>query len=92
VNLARDTTVSLDHASVVEMDKTQQKQKLKNIMLDKSRCSVITEDMLNYNHFFDWNNIKILNSDSNYNKRLIFEIYTSKNNLTELIHKKTLDD
>jgi len=30
--------------------------------------------MLNCNHSFDWNNVKIVDSEPNYNKRLISEM------------------
>jgi len=46
--------------------------------LDKSRHSVITEYMLSHTPLIgiphSFNNIKILDSESNYNKRLISEI------------------
>jgi len=46
----------------------------KDISLDKSRHSVISEHILNCNHRFDWEKIEILDTESNYNKRLVSEI------------------
>jgi len=53
---------------------TRIKEHHDNIKLDKSKHSVITEHILDLNHNFDWNNIKILDTESNYNKRLISEM------------------
>jgi len=50
------------------------KEHCNNIKLDKSKHSVITEHRLNFDHDFDWENIKILDTESNYNKRLISEM------------------
>jgi len=59
----------------------QTKQQLKtrvkgqcNIKLDSTKHSVISEHILKYNHMFHWNNVKILDTESNYNKRLVLEI------------------
>jgi len=54
--------------------RTRMKEHYNNIKTDKSKHSVLTEHALNYNHNFDWNNIKILDSESNYNKRLVSEM------------------
>jgi len=54
--------------------KTRIKEHDNNIKLDKSKHSVITEHRVNFNHDFDWGNIKILDTKSNYNKRLISEM------------------
>jgi len=40
----------------------------------RSKHSVLSEHMLNHDHTFDWKNIKILDTESNYNKRLISEM------------------
>jgi len=53
---------------------TRVKEHHDNIKLDKSKHSVITEHILDLNHNFDWDNIKILDTESNYNKRLISEM------------------
>lgn len=45
-----------------------------NIKLDSTRHSVISEHILNQSHTFDWDNTKILDHESNYQKRLISEM------------------
>jgi len=45
-----------------------------NIKLDTSKHSVITEHILKYSHTFDWDNIKILDTESNFYKRSISEM------------------
>jgi len=45
-----------------------------NIMSDDSKHSVVSQHMVNYNHSFNWNDVRILDSESNYNKRLISEM------------------
>jgi len=73
--------------------RTRIKEHYNNIKSDKLKHSVILKHMLNCNHSFDWNNVNILDSEPNYNKRLISEMLILKNilenNLTVLIHKKT---
>jgi len=65
-------------ASYVGQTKRQMKTRVKehynNIKLDKSKHSVISEHIVNFNHNFDWDNIKILDIESNYNKRLVSEM------------------
>jgi len=46
--------------------KTRAKEHFNNIKLDESRHSVITQHILNYNHSFNWQDIKILDSEPNY--------------------------
>jgi len=41
----------------------------KNIALEESKHSVITKHILDKNHTFNWQNIKILDFESNYFKR-----------------------
>jgi len=53
--------------------KTRIKEHYNNIKLDKSKHSVISEHIVNFNHNFDWD-IKILDAESNYNKRLVSEM------------------
>jgi len=81
-------------ASYVRQTKRKMRTKIKehqnNIKLDKSKHSVITEHILDFNHNFDWDNIKILDTESNYNKRLISEmlhIKEKKNGINS--HKDT---
>jgi len=60
-----------------------------------SRHSVITEYSLYYNHSFNWKNIKILDSESNYNKKLISETLHIKEQINYINLKKdreSLDD
>jgi len=46
--------------------------------------------MLSCNHTFDWNKIKILDAEPNYNKRLILVLHI-KAQFISLIHRKTLN-
>lgn len=45
-----------------------------NVRLDSSKHSVVTEHMLQCNHSFDWENVRVLDTESNYYKRLISEM------------------
>jgi len=54
--------------------KTRIKEHCNNRKLDCIKHSVITEHMLKYSHEFDWSNVKILDTESNYNKRLVSEM------------------
>jgi len=54
--------------------KTRINEHVKNITSDESKHSVITKHMLDNDHTFDWQNVKILNYESNYFKRLIAEM------------------
>jgi len=47
---------------------------VKNVKLDESKHSVITKHMLENNHTFDWHNVKIMDYETNYFKRLISEM------------------
>jgi len=47
---------------------------VKNIKNDKSRYSVVTKHMLENNHTFNSQNIKIMDFKTNYYKRLISEL------------------
>ena len=53
---------------------TSVKEHMNNIKLDSSKHSVISEHILEHNHSFDWENIKILDIKHNYYKRLIIEM------------------
>jgi len=46
----------------------------RNIKLDPSRHSVVSEHVLEFNHRFDWNNVKILDNEHNFYKRLTAEM------------------
>jgi len=54
--------------------RTRVKEYRNNIKLNESKYSVISEHMLSCNHSFDWNRVRILDTESNYNKRLISEM------------------
>jgi len=41
------------------------------VRLKPSKYSIITEYISKFNHSFDWENVKILDSESSYNKKLI---------------------
>jgi tetrahydrodipicolinate N-succinyltransferase len=91
------------NASYVGQTKRQLQTRLiehkNNIKLDSIRHSVISEHILNKQHTFDWNNVKILDSEINYHKRLISEmlyIKEQKNGLnlnkdTELLSESYFD-
>jgi len=54
--------------------KTRVKEHVNNIRLDPSKHSVISEHITNFNHNFDWENVKILDHEHNYHKRMISEM------------------
>jgi len=56
---------------------------VKNIKDDESRLRFVT-NMLENNHTFDWQNIKIMDFETNYYKRLISEIDIYKNTREEI--------
>jgi len=75
--------------------KTKIKQHRNNIRMDEIRHSIITDHILNHQHTFDWNIIKIMDSESNYNKRLISEmlhIKDKKNSINSRKDIKLLDE
>ena len=46
-----------------------------SLTLGKIRSStVITDHRINFDHNFKWNDVKILDCESSYNKRLVFEM------------------
>jgi len=60
--------------------KTRINEHMKNIKVDESKHSVITKHILESNHTFDWQNVKIMDFETNYYKRLISDmIYVYKN-------------
>jgi len=65
-------------ASYVGQTKRQLRTRIKehssNIKSISSKHSVITEHMLEFGHTFDWKNIQILDSESNYYKRCVSEM------------------
>jgi len=58
--------------------KTRTNEHVKNIRLDESKHSVVIKDMLENEHSFDWINIKIMDHETNYFKRLISELINIK--------------
>jgi len=54
--------------------KTRVKEHVNNIKLKSTRQSVITNHILESRHEFDWSNVKILDHEPNYNKRLVSEM------------------
>jgi len=45
-----------------------------HIKRNSSQISVITNHRKNFNHDFDWNNVRVLDEETNYKKRLISEM------------------
>jgi len=68
--------------------KTRIKEHRNNIRMDKTRHSIITDHILNHQHTFDWNNIKIMDLESHYNKRLISEMTHIKEQKNSINSKK----
>jgi len=74
--------------------KTRINEHVKNITSDESKHSVITKHILDKNHTFDWQNVKILDFENNYFKRLIAEmiyIKTQDNGLNSIDDIECLD-
>jgi len=85
------------NASYVGQTKRQLKTRIRehynNIKLDDSRHSVVTQHMIKHDHAFDWKNVRILDSESNYNKRLISEMLHIKEQSNGInLMKEFLDD
>jgi len=74
------------NASYVSQTKKQLKtginEHVKNVKFDESKHSVITKHMMEKNHTFNWQNVKIMDYETNYFKILI----------SEMIHIKTQDN
>jgi len=74
--------------------KTRISEHVKNIKLEESKHSVITKHMLEKGHIFDWKNIKIMDHETNYYKRLISEmiyIKTQESSLNSIDDIECLD-
>jgi len=67
------------------------KQELKNIETIWTRHSVIIDHILNHQHTFDWNNIKIMDLEPNYNKRLISEMLHIKEQKNSINSQKDIE-
>jgi len=66
-------------ATYVGQTKRQLRIKLKehknNLKQDQSKYSVISEhNIIEYNHSFDWDNTKIIDRESNFDKRTVSEM------------------
>lgn len=53
---------------------TRMKKHRANVKLDPSKHSVVSNHILEFNHSFDWNNIKTFDTEYNFYKRLTSEI------------------
>jgi len=74
--------------------KTRINEHIKNIKVDESKHSVITKHILEFNYTFDWQNVKIMDFETNYYKRLISEmlyIKTQDNGLNSVEDIDCLD-
>jgi len=54
--------------------KTRLNEHKNNVKLEESKHSVITKHMVENSHTFDWQNVKILDHEMNYFKRMIAEM------------------
>jgi len=54
--------------------KTRTKEHVNNSKSISAKPSVITEHMREFSHSFDWNNVKILDTETNYFKRSVSEM------------------
>jgi len=54
--------------------KTRIREHFNNIKSDNTKHSVISEHIIKYNHKFDWDSVQILDTESNYKKRLVSEM------------------
>ena len=54
--------------------RTRLKEHMNNIKLDPTKHSVISEHIIDCGHSFDWNKVSILDSESNFHKRIISEM------------------
>jgi len=86
-------------ASYVGQTKRQLQTRIKehsnNQKLIPSKHSVITEHMLKHSHFFDWENVKILDTEPNFFKRSVSEMLHIKEQLNGINAQKDtelLDD
>jgi len=79
--------------------RTRIKEHKNNIKQDQSKHSVISEHIIKYNHFFDWDNAKILDCESKFYKRITSEMIHIKeqkvslnlNSDTELLDESYFD-
>jgi len=69
--------------------RTRMNEHIKNIKLNESKHSVVTKHMLDSGHSFDWTNVKIMDHETNYCKRLISEMIHIKTQVNSL---NSMDD
>jgi len=83
------------NASYVDQTKRQLKIRIKehknNSKSLSSKPSVITEHILEYSHSFDWENIKILDIESNYYKRAVSEMLHIKEQSNSINAQKDME-
>jgi len=75
--------------------KTRIKEHISNSKLTSAKHTVITDHMQKFSHSFDWENIKILNFEPNFYKRLVSEmlhIKEQQNGINARKDTKLLDD
>jgi len=75
--------------------KTRTKEHINNSKSTSSKPSVITEHMIELSHSFDWNNVKILDMETNYFKRSVSEmlhIREQRNGINAKKDTELLDD
>jgi len=86
------------NASYVGQTKRQLRTRLRehrnNIKLNQSKHSVISEHTKSVDHVFDWDNVRVLDCEPNYQKRLIFEMIhkEQKNGLNYMSDTELLDE
>jgi len=59
--------------------KTRLNEHISDINKKAGSPSMITDHCINYNHNFNWKDVKILNKKPSYNKRLISDTLKNKN-------------
>jgi len=69
--------------------KTKTKEHSNNSKSTSAKPSVITEHIMKYSHSFNWNNIKILDKESNYFKKICFRnaVYQGTTKWHQLINR-----
>jgi len=79
--------------------RTRIKEHKNNIKLDQSKLCVISEHIIKFNHSFDWDNVKILDCESKFYKKITSEMIHIKeqkaslnlNSDTELLNESYFD-
>lgn len=66
------------------LNQTSKNNKIRRVTLGKGYLSVVTNYRINFSHDLDWNNIEVLDTERNLNKRFLSEtinIKQQKNNI-----------